>query len=58
MWIEANPRASRTTFIAKAHGVSYSHYATKVMLMKLKCLTSPKRNTFDGFAIKEPVFSF
>jgi carbamoyl-phosphate synthase large subunit len=57
--IEANPRASRTTpFIAKAYQIPYLNIATKVMLgeMKLKDITVQKK--LDGFAIKEPVFSF
>ena len=57
--IEANPRASRTTpFIAKAYGIPYLNIATKVMLgeTKLKDLQIEKR--LEGFAVKEPVFSF
>ncbi|GAA4310062.1 ATP-grasp domain-containing protein [Compostibacter hankyongensis] len=57
--IEANPRASRTTpFIAKAYQVPYLNIATKVMLgaKKLKDFKIEKR--LQGFAIKEPVFSF
>ncbi|MFN8242608.1 MAG: carbamoyl-phosphate synthase large subunit [Ferruginibacter sp.] len=57
--IEANPRASRTTpFIAKAYGIPYLNIATKVMLgsNKLKDFTYDKK--LQGFAIKEPVFSF
>lgn len=56
--IEANPRASRTTpFIAKAYGVPYLNIATKVMLgAKLKTFTMEKK--LQGFAVKEPVFSF
>jgi carbamoyl-phosphate synthase large subunit len=57
--IEANPRASRTTpFIAKAYQVPYLNIATKVMLgaKKLKDFTIVKK--LNGFAIKEPVFSF
>ncbi|MER3470258.1 MAG: carbamoyl-phosphate synthase large subunit [Chitinophagaceae bacterium] len=57
--IEANPRASRTTpFIAKAYGIPYLNVATKVMLgeAKLKDFTFEKK--LNGFAIKEPVFSF
>lgn len=57
--IEANPRASRTTpFIAKAYNIPYLNIATKVMLgaSKLSDFTFEKR--LDGFAIKEPVFSF
>jgi carbamoyl-phosphate synthase large subunit len=57
--IEANPRASRTVpFIAKAYGQPYVNYATKVMLgvNKVKDFTfEPK---LEGFAIKQPVFSF
>jgi carbamoyl-phosphate synthase large subunit len=57
--IEANPRASRTTpFIAKAYNYPYLNVATKVMIgdKKLKDFTFEKK--LDGFAIKEPVFSF
>ncbi len=57
--IEANPRASRTTpFIAKAYGIPYLNIATKVMLgeVKLKDLNIVQK--LDGFAVKEPVFSF
>ena len=57
--IEANPRASRTTpFIAKAYQIPYLNIATKVMLgaAKLKDFTIEKK--LEGFAIKEPVFSF
>ncbi len=57
--IEANPRASRTTpFIAKAYQIPYLNIATKIMLgeKKLKDFTFDKK--LQGFAIKEPVFSF
>jgi len=57
--IEANPRASRTTpFIAKAYQIPYLNIATKVMLghSKLSDFTFEKK--LEGFAIKEPVFSF
>ena len=57
--IEANPRASRTTpFIAKAYGIPYLNIATKVMLdeTKLKDLNIVQK--LEGFAVKEPVFSF
>ena len=57
--IEANPRASRTTpFIAKAYKIPYLNIATKVLLgaAKLKDFTFEKK--LEGFAIKEPVFSF
>lgn len=57
--IEANPRASRTVpFICKAYAEPYVNYAVKVMLGKNKVTDfkfSPKKN---GYAIKEPVFSF
>jgi len=57
--IEANPRASRTTpFIAKAYQIPYLNVATKIMMgtHKLKDFTFEKK--LNGFAIKEPVFSF
>jgi carbamoyl-phosphate synthase large subunit len=57
--IEANPRASRTTpFIAKAYQVPYLNIATKVMLGKNKLTDFTIEKKLDGFAIKEPVFSF
>ncbi|MBL0267460.1 MAG: carbamoyl-phosphate synthase large subunit [Chitinophagaceae bacterium] len=57
--IEANPRASRTTpFIAKAYGKPYLNYATKVMLGEISVGDIPEEKHLDGFAIKEPVFSF
>ncbi len=57
--IEANPRASRTTpFIAKAYNKPYLNYATKVMLGEMKVQDIPEEKVLDGFAIKEPVFSF
>ena len=57
--IEANPRASRTTpFIAKAYNKPYLNYATKVMLGEMKVADIPEEKHLDGFAIKEPVFSF
>jgi len=57
--IEANPRASRTTpFIAKAYGVPYLNIATKVMLGEVKLKDLNIRQELDGFAVKEPVFSF
>lgn len=57
--IEANPRASRTTpFIAKAYGIPYLNIATKIMMgvNKLTDFTFDKK--LQGWAIKEPVFSF
>ncbi len=57
--IEANPRASRTTpFICKAYQIPYLNIATKVMLgtHKLKDFTYEEK--LEGYAIKEPVFSF
>ncbi|MBM3415106.1 MAG: carbamoyl-phosphate synthase large subunit [Bacteroidetes bacterium] len=57
--IEANPRASRTTpFIAKAYNKPYLNYAVKVMLGEIKVGDIPEEKILDGFAIKEPVFSF
>ncbi|NJO24873.1 MAG: carbamoyl-phosphate synthase large subunit [Bacteroidia bacterium] len=57
--IEANPRASRTTpFIAKAYNKPYLNYATKVMLGEMKVPDIPEEKNLEGFAIKEPVFSF
>ncbi|WCT12619.1 carbamoyl-phosphate synthase large subunit [Mucilaginibacter jinjuensis] len=57
--IEANPRASRTVpFIAKAYDVPYINIAAKIMLgvNKLKDFTIIRK--LEGYAIKEPVFSF
>ncbi|MCB9257266.1 MAG: carbamoyl-phosphate synthase large subunit [Chitinophagales bacterium] len=57
--IEANPRASRTTpFISKAYKEPYLNVATKVMLGNKKLSDFNFKNEMDGFAIKEPVFSF
>jgi carbamoyl-phosphate synthase large subunit len=57
--IEANPRASRTVpFIAKAYGEPYVNYATKVMLGKNKLSDFTFNPSLEGFAIKQPVFSF
>ncbi len=57
--IEANPRASRTVpFIAKAYGEPYVNYATKVMLGVNKVTDFTFNPKLDGFAIKQPVFSF
>jgi carbamoyl-phosphate synthase large subunit len=57
--IEANPRASRTTpFIAKAYQIPYLNIATKVMLGANKLTDFTFEKKLDGFAIKEPVFSF
>jgi carbamoyl-phosphate synthase large subunit len=57
--IEANPRASRTTpFIAKAYGIPYLNVATKVMLGANKLTDFTFEKKLNGFAIKEPVFSF
>lgn len=57
--IEANPRASRTVpFIAKAYDVPYVNIAAKVMLgtKKLKDFTIERK--LEGYAIKQPVFSY
>ena len=57
--IEANPRASRTTpFIAKAYGIPYLNIATKIMLEANKLTDFEMVNKLEGYAIKEPVFSF
>ncbi|HLW30825.1 MAG TPA: carbamoyl-phosphate synthase large subunit [Aequorivita sp.] len=57
--IEANPRASRTVpFIAKAYGEPYVNYATKVMLGHNKVTDFNFNPKLEGFAIKQPVFSF
>lgn len=57
--IEANPRASRTVpFIAKAYGEPYVNYATKVMLGEKKVTDFNFNPKLNGFAIKQPVFSF
>ncbi|MDR0793184.1 MAG: ATP-grasp domain-containing protein [Chitinophagaceae bacterium] len=57
--IEANPRASRTTpFIAKAYNVPFLNIATKIMLGDAKLKDFKIEKKLDGFAIKEPVFSF
>ena len=57
--IEANPRASRTVpFIAKAYGEPYVNYATKIMLGEKKVKDFKFEPRLEGFAIKQPVFSF
>jgi carbamoyl-phosphate synthase large subunit len=57
--IEANPRASRTTpFIAKAYQIPYLNIATKVMLGAAKLTDFTMVKKLEGYAIKEPVFSF
>lgn len=57
--IEANPRASRTVpFIAKAYGEPYVNYATKVMLGDKKVTDFDFKPRLNGYAIKQPVFSF
>ena len=57
--IEANPRASRTVpFIAKAYGEPYVNYATKVMLGVNKVTDFKFNPQLNGYAIKQPVFSF
>jgi carbamoyl-phosphate synthase large subunit len=57
--IEANPRASRTVpFISKAYKEPYVNYATKVMLGKKKVNDFKFNPKLEGFAIKQPVFSF
>ena len=57
--IEANPRASRTVpFIAKAYNEPYVNYATKVMLGEKKVTDFTFNPQLEGYAIKQPVFSF
>ena len=57
--IEANPRASRTVpFIAKAYQEPYVNFATKVMLGDKKVKDFKFNPRLEGFAIKQPVFSF
>jgi carbamoyl-phosphate synthase large subunit len=57
--IEANPRASRTVpFIAKAYKEPYVNYATKVMLGEKKLSDFTFNPQLEGYAIKQPVFSF
>jgi carbamoyl-phosphate synthase large subunit len=57
--IEANPRASRTVpFIAKAYDVPYINIAAKVMLGVNKLKDFDIVRKLEGYAIKEPVFSF
>ncbi len=57
--IEANPRASRTVpFISKAYNEPYVNYATKVMLGVNKVTDFKFNPKLEGYAIKQPVFSF
>jgi len=57
--IEANPRASRTVpFISKAYKEPYVNYATKIMLKKKKLKDFKFNPKLNGYAIKQPVFSF
>ncbi len=57
--IEANPRASRTVpFIAKAYKEPYVNFATKVMLGEKKVTDFNFDPKLEGYAIKQPVFSF
>ncbi|MFO7673844.1 MAG: carbamoyl-phosphate synthase large subunit, partial [Lutibacter sp.] len=57
--IEANPRASRTVpFISKAYKEPYVNYATKVMLGANKVKDFKFNPKLEGYAIKQPVFSF
>lgn len=57
--IEANPRASRTTpFIAKAYQIPYLNIATKIMMGEAKLGDFTMEKKLEGYAIKEPVFSF
>jgi carbamoyl-phosphate synthase large subunit len=57
--IEANPRASRSMpFICKAYQVPFLNFATKVILGQNKVTDFEINPILEGFAIKEPVFSF
>ena len=57
--IEANPRASRTVpFIAKAYDVPYINIAAKIMLGVAKLKDFNIERKLEGYAIKEPVFSY
>ena len=57
--IEANPRASRTVpFISKAYNEPYVNFATKVMLGEKKVTDFNFNPKLEGYAIKQPVFSF
>ena len=57
--IEANPRASRTVpFISKAYNEPYVNFATKVMLGENKVTDFNFNPKLEGYAIKQPVFSF
>lgn len=57
--IEANPRASRTVpFIAKAYDVPYINIAAKIMLGVNKLKDFKIERKLNGYAIKEPVFSY
>jgi carbamoyl-phosphate synthase large subunit len=57
--IEANPRASRTVpFIAKAYNEPYVNFATKVMLGHKKVTDFDFNPKLEGYAVKQPVFSF
>jgi carbamoyl-phosphate synthase large subunit len=57
--IEANPRASRTVpFLAKAYGLPFVNIATKVMLGVQRVKDLNVAYSLQGWAIKEPVFSF
>ena len=57
--IEANPRASRSMpFICKAYKTSYLNVATRIMLGQAKLKDFSFDQKLEGYAIKEPVFSF
>ncbi len=57
--IEANPRASRTSpFICKAYQVPFLNMATKIMMGTHKLKDFKFEKKLNGYAIKEPVFSF
>jgi carbamoyl-phosphate synthase large subunit len=57
--IEANPRASRSMpFICKAYNVPFLNMATKIILGTHKLSDFEINPYLEGYAIKEPVFSF
>jgi carbamoyl-phosphate synthase large subunit len=57
--LEANPRASRTVpFICKAYDIPYINMAMKIMLGVNKVGDFKFKDRPEGFAIKQPVFSF
>ncbi len=57
--IEANPRVSRTVpFISKAYNIPFVNIATKIMINAKKISDFKIKPHINGYAIKEPIFSF